>query len=169
MPRNPFDPLVALFRQRFDTAKQICPALQVTLHIGQESEFPKNRDYAYSLYTDNRANIVFAPKVLHASRDRQDALIRHEIAHAVLQSAGLDHSERECDAAAERIFGLPIYYDAEDVQTINPKAPGAHRPRPDYLPRGDGTDEQKPRTRRNGSHCGNEAYCCKKCPGCPFR
>ncbi len=166
MPRSTSpQAFVALFRARFEQAKAICPALQAALHMGEPSEFPKNRDYAYSLYTNGRAHIVFAPKVLHAHRSRQDALIRHELAHAVLQNAELDHNERECDATAERIFGDFIYYDAEDIQTLDAQAPGARRPRPDYLPRGDGTDAP----RRNGSHCGNADYCCGKCPGCPFR
>ena len=157
---------MALFEKRRQHAVSVQPGLQVSAQIGDCSDFPKPRDYAYSAWDGEQALIVFAPKVLKANKSRQDALIRHELGHALLQSAGLDHSERECDAVAERVFGDKIYYDSDDVQTLNPKARGARRPRPSYLPTG-----IEPTVRRN---CGDGGCspsirnCCGTCPSCPF-
>lgn len=112
-------------------------SLHIVVTFGDPSEFPEDRNYAYSAWDGETASIVFAPKVLEAPQEQRDALLRHELSHAFLQHAGLPHSERDCDAVAERIFGAPIYYDHRDVQTLNPRAPGARRPRPAYLPTGD--------------------------------
>jgi len=150
-----------LFDRRLKRARKVNSDLQATLTIGQDSLFPKPRDYAFSAWDGERSEIVFSPKVLSANLARVDALIRHELSHAILQHAGQEHTEAECDAVAERVFGDRIYYDAEDIQTINPKAPGARYPRPAYLPTGE--------IRRNASHCGRREFCCGKCAGCPFQ
>lgn len=161
---------MTLFEKRRQHAVSTQPGLQVSAQIGDPSEFPKPRDYAYSAWDGEQALIVFAPKILRANQARQDALIRHELGHALLQSAGLDHSERECDAVAERIFGDKIYYDSDDVQTLNSRVAGATRPRPSYLPTG-----KEPKTRRNCGSGGCSAgsgscgkVCCGSCPSCPF-
>ena len=122
-----------LFEKRLRELLLAQPALEITMKIGKASEFPKRRDYAYSAWNGERAQIVFAPKISRASTNRQDALIRHELSHALLQSAELNHNERECDAVAERIFGDRIYYDSENVQTLNEQ--NSRRPRPTHLPR----------------------------------
>ena len=119
-----------LFDKRRQKIKDIRPDLDVVLEIGNPAEFPANRDYAYCAWDGEKARIVFAPKIHRADQPRQDALIRHELAHALLTSADLPHSERECDAVAEAIFGDLIYYDDEDVQTLT----GGARPRPRHLP-----------------------------------
>ena len=41
------------------------------------------------------------------------------------------HNELACDEAARLLFGAPIYYDEEDVQTTDPTGT---TPRPSYLP-----------------------------------
>lgn len=129
----------ALVHERVAQAGGAFPdlSLRVSVSLGDPAEFPEDRNYAYSAWDGHTASIVFAPKVLDADPAQQDALLRHELSHAVLQHAGLPHSERDCDAAAERIFGAPLYYDHRDVQTLNPHAPGARRPRPAYLPTGE--------------------------------
>lgn len=119
-----------LFNERREQVRGIRPDLRIELGIGDSAEFPANRDYAYCAWDGEKARIVFAPKIRQADRSRQDALIRHELAHALLTSADLPHSERECDAVAEAIFGDLIYYDDDDVQTLV----GGSRPRPPYLP-----------------------------------
>jgi hypothetical protein len=134
------------------------------LAIGDAGDFLKARDYAYSAWDGRISEIVFAPKVLSAEMARADALMRHELAHAILQNAGLEHTEAECDAIAEKVFGDPIYYDADDVQTLDAHAPGARRPRPAYLPRGEVKG-----IKQNSSHCGDRELCCGECPNCPFR
>jgi len=132
-----------LFEKRLEEALLVQPKLQITLSIGEASEFPEARDYAYSAWDGQRANIVFAPKIRHANTARQDALIRHELSHALLQTANIKHNEKECDNLAEDVFGDRLYYDVEDVQTLNSKAKGATDTRPKHLP--------NPRGNGNGS------------------
>lgn len=129
----------ALVRDRVAQVGAALPdlPLRVSVSLGDPAEFPKDRNYAYSAWDGHTASIVFAPKVLDADLAQQDALLRHELSHAILQHAGLPHSERDCDAVAERVFGAPLYYDYRDVQTLNPRAPGARRPRPAHLPTGE--------------------------------
>jgi hypothetical protein len=127
--RRTFDGLLRIFRKHY-------PAVRVTLRTGPAADFPARRDYAYCQKVDeDHAQITVAPKFARATRDRQRGLLAHELAHGALLCAGLDHTEAETDAVAEHIFGRPIYYDADDVQTWDSTAPGALRPRPRYLPR----------------------------------
>ena len=70
------------------------------------------------------------PKLLDAELVRMQGVLMHEFGHAVLISLGHEeHSEREADLAAERLFKQHIYYDDDDVQTIA----AGERPRPMYL------------------------------------
>lgn len=78
------------------------------------------------------AEVIVAPKIEDEPDDVIDALLRHELAHAVmLFQQHPDHSERAADALAEVLWGERICYDHRDVQTL---APGKH-PRPAHLPR----------------------------------
>lgn len=112
----------------------------LSLTLGAAQDFPMDRDFAYCrLVEPHHAEIVVAPRMVAAvetreGRDRVSALLRHELAHAVLLICDLPHSERDADRMARDLFGLPIFYDRDDVQTINPNAPGARKPRPAYLP-----------------------------------
>ena len=106
------------------------PDLQISLIVGRSAEFPEARNFAYCAWDGKASEIVFSPKVLDEPKATQDALIRHELAHAMLQSAGLSHNERECDAVAEEFWGDLLYYNADDVQTLT----GGIRPRPSHLP-----------------------------------
>lgn len=101
--------------------------LELDLVIDYEGSYPKPRDYAKT----TGDCIYFSPKILKASRERIEGLLRHEFGHVLLMNIGnYDHSEREADVVAERFLGKNIYYDDEDVQTI---AFGT-RPRPNHLP-----------------------------------
>lgn len=65
-----------------------------------------------------------------ALRDRQVGVLSHELGHiALLFRGNEDHTERDADAEAERLFGKRINYDIEDVQTVGR---GVH-PRPKRL------------------------------------
>jgi hypothetical protein len=99
-----------------------------------DDAFPNNRDYAYcSSLSDNYCVIVVAPKMQLASDDRIEAVLRHEIGHAIdflvpeeaidakLLERGLTpiHTpERKADQIAEFTFGDKIYYDDETVQSL---------------------------------------------------
>lgn len=78
--------------------------------------------------------VAVAPKIARANVGRQQGILCHELAHAILLHLGEDtHTERDADACAERVFGVRIFYDDEDVQTCDIRAPGARRLRPRYL------------------------------------
>jgi len=102
--------------------------------LGDAEEFPAARNMAYTT-RDQRGDIlvVVAPKlVVCGDVDRIEGVLRHEFGHAALWHLDRPkHSERDADAVAEDLFGAPIYYDREDVQTL---AKGT-RPRPSHLPR----------------------------------
>lgn len=111
----------------------VAPRLRVVLVAGDPDDFPNERDFAMCmLAAKNRARIVFAPKVETEPDDVIAALLRHELAHAVLLNLGAEHhAERDADSLAEAIWGDPIRYDQRDVETLGPGS----RPRPGYLPR----------------------------------
>lgn len=82
-----------------------------------------------------------------ADDSRVEGILRHELAHAVLLHGGdTEHTERDADEVAEALFGSPIFYDEDDVQTTDPSAPGARRPRPEYLDDEQGRTLDTPRT-----------------------
>lgn len=104
----------------------------VRLRIGDPAEFSAPRSFAYCAERPGAApEIVFAPKIAGQPQQRVTALMAHELAHAILLARGIDHSERDCDAVARAVFGVPIRYDTDDVQTTGP----GRRRRPRYLPR----------------------------------
>lgn len=75
--------------------------------------------------------LVVSRRLLAASPERFAGVLAHEIGHALLFEQGrFEHTEREADAVAEKVLGVRIRYDDEDVQTVG--ARGA-RPRPTRL------------------------------------
>ena len=137
-----------LFEALVDTMGDLhISGVNVTVAVGDSSDFPAARDYAYCSWEPGHhggsGTITVAPKLLRAPRHRQEGILRHELAHAALMSADLDHTEHECDAVAEALFGSPIYYDADDIQTVSKRA-AVHRRRPAYLPDGEADDEGCP-------------------------
>jgi predicted metal-dependent peptidase len=101
----------------------------IKCNIDYEGKYPKKRDYAMT----SGEEVFLSPKILKADVNRVQGLLRHELGHAVLMQAGLyEHSERQVDKLAEVLFGDVIYYDQDDIQTINSK--NGVSPRPSYLP-----------------------------------
>jgi hypothetical protein len=104
----------------------------VDVAVGEAREFPERRNMAYCM-GGKRGDlcVVVAPKLVRCDDpDRIEGVLRHEFGHAALWYLGRDHSERDADMMGERLFGDPIYYDSEEVQSL---APGV-RPRPAHLP-----------------------------------
>ena len=123
----------ALFNKRLAEASTFAKSIQkncvlnVRLVEDNPKKYPRRRNFAQ---TDG-TTIYVAPKFFYQDLSRIDALIRHELAHTVFMLFGLhDHSEAETDELAELIWKQNIYYDDEDVQTLNLGT----RPRPVYLP-----------------------------------
>ena len=105
--------------------------LVVNVREGLEKEFPNSRDYAYT-YIDDDGNyiIVFSQKMYQSDLARIRAIMRHEVAHAFHFLTGHhEHTEQETDDLAEQIWGDRIYYDDDDIQTLN----HGQYPRPTYL------------------------------------
>lgn len=151
----------------FDTflarAQEVCPGLRVRLVVdpdaGKRGGRNCSRAFAYCMCDDRKARlpnsptsrgrrhrargegyiIAVAPKIALADDSRIEALICHELAHAILLHLGHDtHTERDADNCAEFVFDVQIFYDHEDVQTTDASAKHARRPRPTYLDDEDG-------------------------------
>ena len=112
---------------------------------GTMEDFPARRDFAYTTTEapdhpqdrvengiENGIEIVFSPQLPNQTNDRIRAIIRHELAHALLLSLdNWDHTEQTADDLAEKIFLAKIHYDTEDVQTLDT---AGEYPRPFHLP-----------------------------------
>ena len=133
-------------KTRFDRllkdAQHYVPELEVTLHTGEAGEFPKKRDYAYCEHCMNTTSAIYvSPGFWDLVPIKQEALLRHELAHAIEFSLGVKRThhefgpmlsrtpERRADQIAELIWAEPILYDEEGVQTLDQ----GHYPRPAYL------------------------------------
>ena len=130
--------LTTLFNKRVDDLLRFGGLSESDLPIhaivaSHNGEFPAKRNFAYCSWNGSQVKIVFSPKILRAAKARADALIRHELAHALMMSRDQEHTERETDSLAEKVWGEPIYYDKDDVQTLD-KRKAAMRVRPSYLP-----------------------------------
>lgn len=106
----------------------------VDLVIGDPEEFPARRNMAYTV-RNRRGDlcIVVAPKlVVSDDEGRVQGVLRHEFGHAALWHLERNnHTEKDADAMGEDLFGAPIYYDEETVQTLS----SGSRPRPNHLPK----------------------------------
>ena len=126
-------PLQHSFLQLHARASELAgPYFDVDLHVGEPGEFPKRRNMAYCHHDDRTGllTVVVAPKLLNGPLDRIEGVLRHEFGHALHFFWGYpNHGERDADTLAENVFGAPIYYDRDTVQTIR----GGVRPRPAHL------------------------------------
>lgn len=128
MPQPPIRRTRTLLREQLRSLTAHPP---IRLRVGDPRDFPDVRNFAMCGFDGAVAEIIVAPKIEREPDAVIVALLRHEIAHAVLMSEGIEHRERDADTLAEEIWGDPIYYDARDVETLA----GGVRPRPGYLPR----------------------------------
>lgn len=121
----------AIFRELVGGVAPHAPGLRCRLSRGHPGDFPDERDFAMCCVGRTRnAQILVAPKIEGEPDEVISALLRHELAHAILLHHGDEyHSERAADALAEAVWGDRINYDHRDVQTL---APGRH-PRPGHL------------------------------------
>ncbi len=124
-----------------DVNKQY-PQIEVHLEVGDPSEFPEDRDYAYCEHCiDNTIKIVVAPGFENLPDLNQEAILRHELAHALEFALGVKRAnhdfgpmlsrtpERRADQIAEVFWQEPILYDEKDLQTLDQ----GHYPRPERL------------------------------------
>ena len=120
--------------------------IRLTWEITDEyPHFRKKRGYGVT-FNDGQpvCHMAFASKILIADPERADGIIRHEIGHVMdlcVPEDALDHwataqgvqlpktVERRADAIAEAIWGQPLRYDADLVQTTG----RGRAPRPRHL------------------------------------
>ena len=121
----------------YKRARERCPNLDVRLVVGDADLFPEDRDHAALMWLadENHAILHLAPRMLTAPWYRVEGVLAHELGHALMFAGGQPrHSEREADDMAAAALGTPVYYDAEDIQTVRWQ-PGHARTRPGRLPR----------------------------------
>lgn len=115
--RRMTSPVQTAFRRLRARALEVYPAFDIVIRMGEPSEFPARRDYAYCIDVKPPA-IVYAPKLERADAARIEGVIRHEFGHALAFHVYTpDHSERDADTVAAFVLGALIRYDADDVQT----------------------------------------------------
>ena len=142
--KRPSERVQACFDALLSSVQEQYPSLSCTLRVdskaGQRDGQACARAYAFCEDLDDGSfRIAVAAKMNDADDSRVEGLLRHELAHAVLLHGGdMEHTERDADEVAEELFGSPLFYDDEDVQTTDQSAPGARRPRPAYLDGPDG-------------------------------
>jgi hypothetical protein len=135
MQTNYFDDLIVL--RWIETCDYFPPLhrLSPTFDFGESSHFEAERGFAVMRYDGTNFHLRFSTKLLDQSLDRIDGILRHEIGHIVDFSAielppGLPTTpERRADAIAELIWGQTIYYDADEVQSLEKGS----SPRPQHL------------------------------------
>jgi hypothetical protein len=138
-----------LLRMRWEEACEaigIDPAdIDITWDMGPYPHFLTKRGYAVAVCQgDGTYHIRFAKKTLDCKVHRADGLIRHEIGHIVdffVENDKLNHwaanrgvklpstDERRADAIALAIWGEPIKYDKDLVQSTRV----GKYPRPTHL------------------------------------
>ena len=109
---------------------------EIAWGYGESEHFSSARGYATTLvHSPTRFYLNFSTKADTASLERLDALVRHELGHVVDYSTerrALDAwasgrgvclsetTERRADDICDALWGVPIFYDQEDVQTLRP-------------------------------------------------
>jgi hypothetical protein len=105
--------------------------------IGNANHFQNERGFAVTR-TDTVAffEVCFSARLCDQPLPRIEAIVRHELGHVIdyalpgIQLPGLPLTrERRADALAEHVWRTHIYYDEEDVQTLEAGA----SPRPERL------------------------------------
>lgn len=135
--------LTDLFKRLHVDVERACGALVLTFGIGPSHLYPKGRNYAFymepqyavDIGADGRTGVILvAPRMLEATKDRAEAILRHEFGHAMdLQATKVPQvcerlsvdplcfrrgGERRADALAESLWGTPIRYDDCTVQSL---------------------------------------------------
>lgn len=148
------DELVDLFKRLHEDVETRCGVLILAFGIGPSEMYPKPRNYAFYMEPENAIHfnadgrtglILVAPRMLEATKDRAEAILRHEFGHAMdLQATKVPQvcerlsvdplcwvkgNERRADALAETLWGTPIRYDCATLQSLK----HGITPRPLYL------------------------------------
>ncbi len=126
--------ILARFVELRSDVKAVLPGFRCSLVEAEDrGMFPAYRSLAFCA-DDEPPYITVAPDLRDRGADTADAILMHELGHAVdfvigavamrrmLYDEGFDPSrlgpERRADAFAELLWGRPIRYDQDDVQTF---------------------------------------------------
>ena len=143
-----------LFCRLHEDVERQCGRLILAFGFGPEEHYPKPRNYAYyvepqhghAFGTDGQTGLILVSrKMLSATNDRIEAILRHELGHAMdLQAERTPEllpflsgdsaclvrgNERRADALAYSLWGSPIFYDRCTLQSLTT---GVY-PRPTFL------------------------------------
>lgn len=107
--------------------------VNLTWGLGEYPHFDSPRGYGVTFYTEPyNCHMLYAEKILSAPAHRADGVVRHELGHVVdmtftdselalwsrLLGVSLPSTpERRADAIAEAVWGEPILYDRDLVQS----------------------------------------------------
>lgn len=120
------------------------PIPGLTWDIGDYPHFHSERGYGVTFIHPGWCHMRYAEKILHAPRHRADGIVRHELGHvvdALIPQDQLDAwakqrgvtlprtPEMRADAIAQCIWGEPIRYDKDLVQSTSQ----GRYPRPKHL------------------------------------
>tara|TARA_R100000005_G_C4933611_1_gene161390 strand:+ start:287 stop:712 length:426 start_codon:yes stop_codon:yes gene_type:complete len=123
----------------WETATEAFPELPDIEIVFDEAAGTEGRQFAY--FDSETESIGFSPRVIREPAHRQRGLFRHELGHYVHHFYGRDHLQGQipeklaesdevlADQIAGFIYGEPILYDDETVQSIRHGEPK----RPDHL------------------------------------
>lgn len=115
--------------------------IRAKLLTGPADRFPERRNYAMCYYPiDGVSVILVAPRFWETSRQQREALLRHELGHAVDFQIGSEATDRKlgrrcrgredrADWVAQAVWGKPLRYDRREVQTLR-----RGTTRPNHLP-----------------------------------
>lgn len=103
--------------------------VRLVIHRKHYLKRPVKRDLAW--YEPDTRTINIIAKVLTFKPVQVAALIRHEFGHAIDRQIDRPNSEQRADDLARWVTGEPIYYDGDDIQTLDEEA----YPRPGHLPK----------------------------------
>jgi len=114
-------------RARFARWYPVCAGAWLTL-TDEPCPLPPCAGRDYGVANLETLEICFTFRVLTLPRANVVALVRHELAHLADPTPHARNAERRADRIAARVGGVPIRYDADRVQTIDPAAPYRVRP-----------------------------------------
>ena len=134
--------LAELMNKRIaDTEAALRLRLPLVWDVGPYEHFEKPRGFGVTFYKrDQPCHIRLSKKLIKSPQHRQDGIIRHELGHVVdlmFSPAGLDawasargvrlppqkQGEIRADAIAHAIWGKPLRYDADTVQSTRYGSP----------------------------------------------
>ena len=118
------------FLYLFEIVSEKYPDIDIILALNDDAGKARigvssRRQFAFT-DDDEPIKISVATKIFYQSKARVDGILMHEFGHAILMYQEKDHTEKDADKVAEKVFNCYIYYDEDLVQNTD----HGIRPRP---------------------------------------